>query len=109
MAPLVQPVVVMVVGTPENVEVMRRSVNRDRIVASRKNSFALDEGRIIAASVGDAGESVTAAGWIDRPLEIVAPARVRQPATAPAGSAPPSIHASQLTQAQAMSLLDQLE
>ena len=108
-AQLVEPVVVMIVGTPENVEIMRRSVNADRIVASRKNSFALDRGRIIAASIDDAGESVTAAGWVDRPLEILAPPRAPQPASAPAEGAQPSIHARQLTQTQAIQMLDRLE
>ena len=108
-APIVEPVVVLVVGTPENVEIMRRAVNRDRIVASRKNSFALDQGRIIAASVDDAGESVTAAGWVERPLEIIAPRRVRQPSSAPPESAEPSIHAPQLTQTQALELLHQMD
>ncbi len=106
---VVEPVVVLVVGTPENVEIMRRAVNRDRIVASRKNSFALDQGRIIAASVDDAGESVTAAGWVERPLEIIAPRRVRQPSSAPPESAEPSIHAPQLTQTQALQLLHQMD
>ncbi len=106
---VVEPVVVLVVGTPENVEIMRRAVNRDRIVASRKNSFALDQGRIIAASVDDAGESVTAAGWVERPLEIIAPRRVRQHSSAPPESAEPSIHAPQLTQTQALELLHQMD
>ena len=116
-ASMVAPVVVMVVGTPENVEIMRRAVNKDRIVARRKNSFALDEGRIIAASIDDAGESVTAAGWVERPLEIIAPPRVQPPSSFPAEGATssptegatPLLHAPQLTQTQALRLLNQME
>ena len=108
-APMLAPVVVMVVGTPENVEVMRRAISKDRIVARRKNSFALDEGRIIAASVDDAGEAVTAAGWVERPLEIIAPPRAQQPDASSEGGAEPRIHAPRLTQAEAMHLLDQIE
>ncbi len=108
-APMVSPVVVMVVGTPENVEVMRRAVNKDRIVARGKNSFALDEGRIIAASVDDAGESVMAAGWVQRPIEIYAPPRAQQPASSPKGGTTPLLHAPRLTQAEATHLLNQIE
>ena len=108
-APLVSPVVVLVVGTPENVEIMRRAINKDRIVASHKNSFALDQGRIIAASVDDAGESVTAAGWVERPLEIIAPPRARQPASSPTEGTTPLLHVPQLTQTEAIHLLNQTE
>ncbi len=68
----------------------------------------------IAASIDDAGESVTAAGWVERPLEIIAPPRApppraQPPSASPTGGATSLLHAPQLTQTQAMRLLNQLE
>ncbi len=108
-SPVREPVIVLVVETPENVEAMRAAVHPDRIVAEARNSFALDEGRVIAASVETAGESLTAAGWVHRPLEILLQNRrpeSPQPASAPAVNLASK---SPLSQAEALRLLNQLD
>lgn len=103
------PVLVLVVGTPENVEVMRAAVHPDRIVAEAKSSFALDEGRVIATSVETAGESLTAAGWVHRPLEIMLPQR-RAESPEPVPSPAPNLASKPLlSQAEALQMLHQLE
>ncbi len=105
------PVVVLVVGTPENVDIMRKVVGSERIVASTRSAFALEDGRIIASSLETVGEPVTAAGWVDRPLEIVAPPkRWREPSAAlekESGGASPGAHP-ELSQSEALLLLNQL-
>lgn len=104
-----EPVVVLVVETPENVEIMRAAVHPDRIVAEAENSFALDEGRVIAASLETAGESLTAAGWVDRPLEIMlTQRRSESPEPAP-GPAANLASSPILSQAEALQMLSQLE
>lgn len=105
-------VVVLVVGTPENVDIMRQAVGSERIVASARNAFALDDGRIIASSLEAVGESVTAAGWVDRPLEILAPPKHRgAPGEAPekedAGAS--AAARQRLSQSEALLLLNQLD
>jgi hypothetical protein len=106
------PVVVLVVGTPENVDIMRKVVGSERIVASARNAFALDDGRIIASSLEAVGEPVTAAGWVDRPLEIVAPPKHREaprgrPENEDAGASPGA--RPQLSQGDALLLLNQFD
>ena len=106
------PVVVLVVGTPENVDIMRRAVGSERIVASARNAFALDSGRIIASSLDAVGEPVTAAGWVDRPLEIVAPPRRRGVpgyATEKEEDGASAGARQQLSQSEARLLLNQLD
>ncbi len=106
------PVVVLVVGTPENVDIMRRVVGSERIVASARNAFALDSGRIIASSLEVVGEPVTAAGWVDRPLQIVAPPRRRQVPSGAREKEEPRASAGarpQLSQSEALLLLNQLD
>ena len=74
-----------------------------------ENSFALDEGRVIAASVETAGEAVTAAGWVHRPLEIMlSHRRPESPQPAP-GPAVNLASKSLLSQAEALRLLNQLD
>ncbi len=109
-APL-EPVVVLIVGTPENVAMLRDAVGSDRIVVNRRNSFALDEGRVIAASMDAVGSSITAAGWIDRPLEIVPSPRRRPDVTrAPGKEIDASLETKRmLSRAEAFRLLSQMD
>ena len=104
-----EPVLVLVVGTPENVEIMRAAVHPDRIVAEAENSFALDEGRVIAASLETAGESLTAAGWVHRPLEIMLTQRRSESPEPVPGPAPNLASKPLLSQAEALQMLHQLE
>jgi hypothetical protein len=68
-------VLVFLVGGPEGVEGVRRSVDPSRIVFSSPNAVALKEGRIVAAGQEAVGEPLMAAGWIDREIEIFTVAR----------------------------------
>ncbi|MEE9281979.1 MAG: hypothetical protein V3V67_17550 [Myxococcota bacterium] len=106
-----QPVLVFIVGTPENVAVMRDAVGSDRIVVNTRDSFALDEGRVIAASMDAVGSSITAAGWIDRPVEIVpSPGRRQDVPRAPGREIDASPETQpMLSRAEAFSLLGQLD
>ena len=106
-----QPVLVLIVGTPENVAMMRMAVGSDRIVVNTRNSFALDEGRVIAASMDAVGSSITAAGWIDRPLEIVPSPRRRPDVTrAPGKEIDASLETKRmLSRVEAFRLLSQMD
>ena len=96
----------LVIGSEANVAIMRGAIEPDRIVVSAAGGFALDSGRIISASLEDAGESLSAAGWIDRPIEIVARPRRRElPQVDEAGPVPDGL----LSRAQATQMLDALE
>jgi hypothetical protein len=64
-------VLVIVVGTRENVEVIHRSVSPDRIVAHSDTGLAIAPQRLVVESLESAGEILTIAGWSDRPLEIL--------------------------------------
>jgi hypothetical protein len=68
-------VLVFLVGGPEGVEGVRRSVDPSRIVFSSQGAVALQEGRIVAAGQDAVGEPLMAAGWIDREIEIFTVAR----------------------------------
>ena len=66
-----EPILVVFVESPREVARVRAAVADERIAAESPNGFALREGRIVAAGSGAAGELVTAAGWIDRKLELM--------------------------------------
>lgn len=70
-----QPVLVIFVDSARAVAVVRAAVEDERIVAETPQGFALREGRIIAANRDAAGEVVSAAGWVDRELQLM---RVRK-------------------------------
>ncbi len=105
--PGAEPVVVIVVGSAQNVALVRRAVSAERVVASLPGGFATDSGHIVTVSLEEAGSTLTAAGWIDRPLEIAAPARRRPETDEPDEDAPPM--GGTMTQAQALALLDAIE
>jgi hypothetical protein len=64
-------VLVIVVETQQNLEVVRRSVSPSRVVASSRGGLAITPQRVVVTSLEHAGELLTTAGWPDRPLEIV--------------------------------------
>ena len=66
-----EPILVVFVESPREVARVRAAVADERIAAESPNGFALREGRIIAAGSDAAGELVSAAGWIDRKLELM--------------------------------------
>lgn len=66
------PVLVIVVETRENLEIVRGAVAPDRIVVSTEAGLAISPHRVVATSLERAGTLVTKTGWHDRPLEIVA-------------------------------------
>jgi hypothetical protein len=66
-------VLIMVVGHRENVATMRRSLGEIGIVHTDDRSFALANGRIVAARIEDASEALNALDWSARPLEIIDP------------------------------------
>ena len=68
-------VLVFLVGGPEGVEGVRRSVDPSRIVYSSPTAVALKEGRIVAAGQDAVGELLMDSGWIDREIEIFTVAR----------------------------------
>ena len=62
---------VIVVETQGNLDIVRRAVSTDRVVASSSTGLAIEPQRLIVTSLESAGEILTMAGWQDRPLEIV--------------------------------------
>lgn len=64
-------VLIVVVETPGNLDVVRRAVSTDRIVASSEVGIAIDPRRLVVTSLESAGDLLMRAGWQDRPLEIV--------------------------------------
>ena len=67
-----EPVLVILVGSPENVRRIREVIPAERVLAEAPGAFATAEDRIIAASAEAAGAPINALDWIDRELEIVA-------------------------------------
>jgi hypothetical protein len=69
------PVLVVLVGSASGVRELRAAVAAERIVVEGRRAFALAEGRIVAVDAEAANAPLAAAGWGDRPIEIVALAR----------------------------------
>ena len=103
--PGVEPVVVIAVGSMQNVELVRRAVSADRVVASLPEGFATDSGHVVTVSVEQAGPTLAAAGWTDRPVKIAAPRRRRPQAEENRDASDGGL----LSQAEALALLDSLE
>jgi hypothetical protein len=70
--PAADPVLVVVVGDQARVDLVRKAVDRERIIFDTAHAFALRERRIIAAAFEQVGPMLMQAGWRDDPLEIVA-------------------------------------
>jgi hypothetical protein len=85
------PILVLLVTGESNVSALRAAVDPGRIVAREKGGFALSEGRIVASDHRAAERILTAAGWLERPVEIVVSAsspRRRSKAPSPEGESP---------------------
>jgi len=67
-----KPVLVIVVGDLGQLAQVRAAIDDERVVAESDAAFALKERRIISESFAGVGPMLTAAGWGDDPLEIVA-------------------------------------
>jgi hypothetical protein len=66
------PVLVVIVGSPQLVDSVRVAISPDRIIADTGDAFALVDRRIIAASAEAASGPINQLGWIDDPLDLVA-------------------------------------
>jgi len=64
-------VLVFVIPIPENATRVRSVVSQDRVIWEGDAGFALVGDRVITSSLDSAGEVIKAAGWIDRPIQIV--------------------------------------
>ena len=69
-----EPVLVVIVGSPNLVDSVRQAVSSDRIVADTGDAFALVDRRVIAASADAASGPINRLGWIDREIEVVSAA-----------------------------------
>ncbi len=76
---------IIVVETQANLDMVRRAVSTDRVVASSSTGFAIEPQRVVVLSLESAGEILMMAGWQDRPLEIVDVGRQLDKDTAAAG------------------------
>ncbi len=65
------PVLVFVIPGLENARRLRASITPERIVWQGNQGLALAGGRILALNLDDAGDVIEAAGWVDRPIQIV--------------------------------------
>lgn len=66
------PVLVVIVGSTDLVDSVRRAISPDRIIADTGDAFALVDRRIIAADADAASGPINQLGWIDRQFELVA-------------------------------------
>ena len=67
-----KPVLVVVVGDLQQLARVRAAIDDGRIVAESDDAFALKERRVVSESFAGVGPMLTAAGWGDDSLEIVA-------------------------------------
>lgn len=77
-----EPILVFLVGDRDAVSAVKRAIDPSRIVAETDEAFALVEGRMIAAGPEAVSEPLTAAGWIDRRVELFPLPRRRDTAAA---------------------------
>ena len=66
-----EPVMVVVVKSPDDVAAVRDVIDPERIVANSLDGFVVREGRVVVASVEAAGPLLSVAGWSEAELEIV--------------------------------------
>ncbi len=66
------PVLVVIVGSTDLVNSVRRAISPDRIIADTGDAFALVDRRIIAADADAASGPINQLGWIDQQFELVA-------------------------------------
>jgi hypothetical protein len=78
------PILVLVVDGPGVLAAVRSSVEPHRIVAEGPGAFALEEGRLVAASHEAVGPVLAAAGWEAQAFELFAPGSFA-PAVPPGG------------------------
>jgi hypothetical protein len=64
-------VLVFLVGSRAGVDRVRKAVDPARIVADGPDALALVEGRIVAVDSAAVSVPFTAAGWIDREIELL--------------------------------------
>jgi len=65
------PVLVVVLGSRDAVDDVRRALRPEHIVADSGGAVAVAGGRILAADLAAASEPLNRAGWADRPVEIL--------------------------------------
>jgi hypothetical protein len=65
------PVLVFVIPQRENARRVRAAIDPDRIEWQGLEGLALVGGRVIASDLDAAGNVIEAAGWVDRPIQIV--------------------------------------
>jgi len=88
-----EPVLILLVGSQDSVERVRSAIAPERIVASSPDAFAIDVGCIVTVDVEAASDPLNAAGWADRPLEILTPDRLAQATPASDAGADPDAEA----------------
>ncbi len=82
-------VLVLLVRDRGGLASVRDAVAPERVLVAGPDALVLREGRVVATSAEAAGESLTAAGWVDRDIELWAPEASAQ-RTAPVPSAAPT-------------------
>ncbi len=65
------PVRVLLLPEPSHLEAIRAAVLPEQIVASTPEAIALLRGRVIATSIEAAAGPINAAGWAERPIELI--------------------------------------
>lgn len=73
-----EPVLVFVIPDVQNARTVRAAIAPDRIALQTEQGLALIGGRIVALNLDDAGDVIEAAGWVERPIQIV---RLEDPST----------------------------
>jgi len=79
-----EPVLVFLVGHRSGVAALKAAVDPSRILAESPDAVALAEGRVVATDPSAVAAPLLAAGWGDRPVELLAVPRRRESADADA-------------------------
>jgi len=66
-----EPVLVFEIRHPQNLASVRNAIADDRVVEEREAGFSTQGGRVYVQDLGQAGDFIETAGWVDQPVQIV--------------------------------------
>lgn len=66
-----EPVLVFEIPHPQHFAQVRSAISTDRVFEEGQGGFSLRGGRVYVQDVGEAGDLIERAGWVERPIQIV--------------------------------------
>ena len=73
-----EPILIFLVGDADSVAIVKRAIDPSRIVAETPDAIALVEGRMIVSGPEAVSQPLTAAGWVDREIELIPVPKARE-------------------------------